>query len=165
MSYYLAIFFCHIFGRQTILGCRRTRGSIFKAYFDHFGHFHTTNKAIALPAPTITMMSSSPSRRDIMAAMVNASGGVSSSGQNAGNNFYQRECTPEGSFDSQDLEDQPLVASGTALMSPTRPPPAQAGMPQSQQHHPAAPTTVADRWAARKAAIRKAIEYVITSSS
>lgn len=151
------------------MGCRRTLGSILLACFDHFDRKNTSKRTIALTwfrrVLFIAMMSSSPSRRDIMAAMVNASGGVSSSGQNASNNFYQRESTPEGSFDSQDLEDQPLVASCSSLMNPTRPPPAQAGLPQSQQHHPAAPMTIADRWAARKAAIRKAIEYVITSSS
>ena len=105
-----------------------------------------------------------------MAVMVNASGGVSSSGLNASNNVFLRESTPDGSFDSQDLEDQvPLVASGTALMNAANSPPSQArpSQPQQQQWSMAqvAPTTTTDKWAARKAALRKAIEYVITSSS
>ena len=115
-----------------------------------------------------------------MATMVNASDGVSGSAGNFINTRIPSRDTPENSFDSLDLEDQaPLVPAvhhnrnPHVANPPIMPLPSPAIAAYGSTTSPAmrappavaARDTAAQRWAARKAMVRKVIEYVITSSS
>ena len=126
------------------------------------------------------MTTPSPSRRAFVATMVNASDGVSGSAGSFINTRIPSRDTPENSFDSLDLEDQaplvpavhhnqnPHVANPPIIPLPSPNIAAYGSTPTPAMRAPpvvADRGTAAQRWAARKAMIRKAIEYVITSSS
>ena len=126
------------------------------------------------------MASPSPSRRAFVATMVNASDGVSGSAGSFINTRIPSRDTPENSFDSLDLEDQaplvpavhrnqnPHVASPPIIPLPSPAIAAYGSTTSPGMRAPPVPVdrgTAAERWAARKAMVRKVIEYVITSSS